>query len=439
MEERRTMELPFKTRILRLTTRRIRETAEILREKASLDPSMRCAAETIVLDVKRRGDPALRRWSRRLDGVNPQKLLATRREIRLASAKVPPKQIEALRFAAQQLRTRALRDLKLLEPYTYLRKGVRIDRVFVPLRSVGCYVPGGSAVYPSSLVMSVVPAKIAGVSRIVVCCPPLPDGTVSPLVAAASEVCEVDEVYKVGGAQAIAAMAYGTESIQPVDKIVGPGGPYVLAAKQFVSNDVGIDLPAGPTELLILAFGRFRAEFVARDLVAQAEHSPLSICGVITDSGRNARNIASVLSTLVDKVPRTEIAKEALERNSFVCITRNRKDAAEFANAFAPEHVHLMGSAEEISNEIRTCGIVLVGDYSSSALSDYSAGSNHVLPTGGLARSQSGLSVWDFVRRMEVVSCSRKGFRGIAWAATSLARAEGLDNHALAVLERLRN
>jgi len=433
------MEISLKIRILRLTSGTIHEIAELMRERASPDPSVRCAVEPIVLDVKSRGDHALRKWTRLLDGANPKEFLATKKEIRSASARVPPKQVKALRFAAQRLRARTMQDLKLLRTYTYLREGVRIDRIFVPLRSVGCYVPLGSTGYPSSLVMSVVPAKIVGVSRTVVCCPPLPDGTVAPLLAAASEVCEVDELYKVGGPQAIAAMAYGTESIEPVDKIVGPGGPHVLAAKQFVSSDVGIDLPAGPSELLILAFGRFRPKFVARDLIAQAEHSPSSVCGVITNSTRNAMRIASTLSALVDKVSRREIVKEALERNSFVCIAKNLKDAAEFANAFAAEHVQLMGSAERILSKIETCGIVLVGHYCSSAVSDYSAGSNHVLPTGGSARSQSGLSVWDFVRRMEVVSCSRKGFRGIACAAMSLARAEGLDNHALAILERLGN
>ena len=285
--------------------------------------------------------------------------------------------------------------------------------------------------------MSAVLAKTAGVARTVVCSPPLPDGTLNPLVACAAALCDVNEVYKVGGAQAIAAMAYGTESIASVDKIVGPGGPYVLAAKQIVSGDVAIDLPAGPTELLVVAFGRFDEGFVARDLAAQAEHSSWSICGFVTDSASNARRVISALSRVLAERGGRQIARKALERSFFVCTAKNLKDAANFANAFAPEHVQLMGSAEKIAKDVKTCGLLLVGDYSPSAVTDYSAGSNHILPTGGLARSYSGLSVWDFTRRAEIVSCTRSGLRRVGQSAVVLARAEGLENHALAILERL--
>jgi len=429
----------LKNRIVRLTAGRIRETARDLRKIAAVDPSVRRVTEKIVLDVRSHGDVALRRWSQRLDGTRPRTLAATKREIRLASAKVPREDTEALRFVAERLRGQALLDMKMVRSSASSRRGVRIARVFPPFDSVGCYVPGGRVAYPTSLLMSAVLAKTAGVARTVVCSPPLPDGGLSPLVAAAAELCEVDEVYKVGGAQAIAAMAYGTESIEPVDKIVGPGGPYVLAAKQIVSNDVGIDLPAGPTELLILAFGEFDEDFVARDLVAQAEHSRWSVCGLVTDSASNARSGISALSRVLDEGGEREIARKALERSFFICIARNPSDAAKFANAFAPEHVQLMGSAKKIAKEIKTCGLLLVGDYSTSAASDYSAGSNHILPTGGLARSYSGLSVWDFMRRAEIVSCTRNGLRSIAQPAILLARAEGLENHAIAILERLRN
>lgn len=433
------MRRSLRTKIVRLTSRTVRETARELREKAALDPSLRRAAEKIVLDVRRHGNSAVRRWSRRLDRARPHKLSATKQEIRVASAKVPAEEIKALRFVAEKLRSQALHDLKMVRPSTSCRRGVRISRIFIPFNSVGCYVPGGRVAYPSSLVMSAVLSKTAGVARTVVCSPPLPDGTLNPLVAAAAEVCEVEEVYKIGGAQAIAAMAYGTESIEAVDKIVGPGGPYVLAAKQIVSNDVAIDLPAGPTELLIVAFGNFDEEFVARDLVAQAEHSPWSICGLVTDSASNARRIMSALSRVLAEGTGREIARKTLERSFFICIAKNLIDAAKFANAFAPEHVQLMGSAQKTARDIKTCGLLLVGEYSTSAASDYSAGSNHILPTGGLARSYSGLSIWDFIRRAEIVSCTREGLRSIAPAAILLARAEGLENHALAILERLRN
>jgi len=433
------MEPHFRTKIIYLTSKNASETAKNLREKVALEPSVRRVAEKIVLDVRKHGDSALRRWSHRLDGTRPLRFAASKREIRVASAKIPSEEIRALKFVAEQLRSQTMLDLKTTRPLTSVRKGVRVSRVFQPFDSVGCYVPGGRVAYPSSLFMSAVLAKTAGVARTVVCSPPLPDGTLNPLVAAAAELCEVDEVYKVGGAQAIAAMAYGTASIEPVDKIVGPGGPYVLAAKQIVSNDVAIDMPAGPTELLVVAFGKFIENFVARDLVAQAEHSLWSICGVATDSASNARRIISALSRVLAEGAGREIARKALERSFFVCIARSLRDAAEFANVFAPEHVQLMGSAREIAGDVKNCGLLLVGDYSPSAVSDYSAGSNHILPTGGLARSYSGLSVWDFMRRAEIVSCSRKGLRNIAQPAIVLARAEGLENHARAVLERLKD
>lgn len=433
------MERPLGTRIVRLTSRNVCETAEGLREKAAFEPSVRRVAEKIVLDVKEHGDSALRRWSQRLDGTRPMRIAATKHEMRVASAKVSSEENKALRFVAEQLRSQTVRDLRMIRPFTSLQRGIRISRVFQPFDSVGCYVPGGRVAYPSSLIMGAVLAKTAGVARTVVCSPPLPDGTLNPLVAGAAALCDVDEVYKVGGAQAIAAMAYGTESIVPVDKIVGPGGPYVLAAKQIVSNNVAIDLPAGPTELLVVAFGRFDEDFVARDLAAQAEHSSWSICGVVTDSASNARRVISALSRVLAEGADHEIARKALERSFFVCTAKNMKDAAKFANAFAAEHVQLMGSAQKIAKDIKTCGLLLVGDYSPSAVSDYSAGSNHILPTGGLARSYSGLSVWDFVRRAEIVSCTRRGLRSVGQPAIVLARAEGLENHALAVLERLRD
>jgi histidinol dehydrogenase len=431
------MEHGLRTRIIRLTSRNVRETAKALREKTAAEASVRRAAEKIALDVKKHGDSAIRRWSHRLDGTRPMNITATKHEIAIASAKVSLEEKRALRFVAEQLRTQAMQDLRMIRAFESRRTGVRIRRVLQPFGNVGCYVPGGRVAYPSSLTMSAVLAKAAGVARTVVCSPPLPDGTLNPLVAEAAVLCGVDEVYKVGGAQAIAAMAYGTESVVPVDKIVGPGGPYVLAAKQIVSSHVAMDLPAGPTELLVVAFGKFNEFFVARDLAAQAEHSSLSICGVVTDSTSNARGVISALSRVLAERGDREIARKALERSFFVCTAKNLNDATKFANAFAPEHIQLMGSAKGIARDVKTCGLLLVGDYSPSAVTDYSAGSNHILPTGGLARSYSGLSVWDFMRRVEIVSCTRRGLRSIGPSAIVLARAEGLENHALAILERL--
>ena len=432
------MERRLEAKIVKLTSRNACEIAKHLRQKAALKPSVIRASEKIVRDVRKHGDAAIRRWSQRLDGTRPRKLLASKSEIRAASAKIPTKEARALKFVAERLRSQTILDMRMMKGFTSVWKGVRIGRAFLPFDSVGCYVPGGRIAYPSSLVMGVVLAKTAGVARTVVCSPPLPNGKLNPLVAAAAELCDVDEVYKVGGAQAIAAMAYGTVSIEPVDKIVGPGGPYVLAAKQIVSDDVAIDMPAGPTELLVVAFGNFDRNFVARDLVAQAEHSPWSICGVVTDSTPNAQGIISTLSEILTEGSGREIAGKALERSFFICIAKNPREATEFANAFAPEHIQLMGAAQRISGDIKNCGLLLVGDHSPSAVSDYSVGNNHILPTGGLARSYSGLCVWDFMRHLEIVSCSREGLRNIAKPAIVLAKAEGLENHALAVMERLK-
>jgi histidinol dehydrogenase len=433
------MERRFKAKIVYLTSRNARETAKNLRQNSALMPSVRRTAERIVRDVRRHGDSSLRKWSQRLDRVGQRQFMASKREIRASSAKVSPDNKKALEFVAEQLRRQTVLDMKIIRPFTSVHKGVRISRIFAPFDSVGCYVPGGRVAYPSSLIMGAILSKTAGVARTVVCSPPLPDGTLNPLVAAAAELCEIDEVYKVGGAQAIAAFAYGTTSIERVEKIVGPGGPYVLAAKQIVSSDVATDLPAGPTELLVVAFGEFNIDFVARDLVAQAEHSPWSICGIVTDSKSNAHGIISRLSGIIGEDAEASVAAEALERSLFVCVARNAQDATDFANTFAPEHIQLMGSAQAISRKIKNCGLILVGDYSPSAVSDYSVGSNHILPTGGLAKSYSGLSIQDFLRRSEIVHCSRTGLRNISQSAVSLARAEGLQNHALAILERLRN
>jgi histidinol dehydrogenase len=426
-----------RTRVIRLTSRSVCETAKALRENAAPEASVRRAAEKIILDVKKHGDSAIRKWSHRLDGTRLTSFAATKREISIASSKVSSEEKRALTFVAEQLRSQVVQDLRMVRPFASRRKGVQIRRVLQPFESVGCYVPGGRVAYPSSLIMSTLLAKTAGVARTVACSPPLTDGTLNPLIACAVLLCDVDEVYKLGGAQAIAAMAYGTESIVPVNKIVGPGGPYVLAAKQIVASDVAIDLPAGPTELLVVAFGKFNEFFVARDLAAQAEHSSWSICGLVTDSTSNARRVISALSRVLAERGDREISRKALERSFFVCTAENLEDATKFANAFAPEHVELMGSAREIEGDIKTCGLLLVGDYCPSAVTDYSAGSNHILPTGGLARSYSGLSVWDFMRRLEIVNCTRRGLHSIGPSAIVLARAEGLENHALAILERL--
>ena len=389
----------------------------------------------IIKKVQMEGDVALVEFTKKFDKVSLDagSLKVSREEISEAYSKVTEDQINALKSMKERLEVvekKVLERLKL----TIKVEGVQIDIRTRPLRRVGCYVPGGKAAYPSTLLMTVVPALIAGVPNIVVCSPPDKNGLPNPLTLVAADICGVYEVYRVGGPQAIAAMAYGTQTINPVDKIVGPGNIYVTMAKMLVSRDVAIDFPAGPSELLVLADETANPRYVALDICAQAEHGPDTVVGLITTSKSLAEKTFREIEELLKLSPRREIIARALLDNGFIAVCKTLEEMIELTNDFAPEHVELMlENPEEAIEKIFASGIILVGPHSPASLSDYYGGTNHVLPTGGYGRFFSALSCLDFVKRVAVLKCSREGLFKAREHIRILSEAENLPCHFKAV------
>jgi histidinol dehydrogenase len=404
------------------------------------DERVESEVKAIISRVVKNGDAALIELSEKFDKarLEPKDLRVTPRETEKAYKAVGKEQIAALK--AMKNKVSAFEKLTLKQAgFETSKDGVTVQNVLRPIESVGCYVPGGQAAYPSTLVMTAVPAKTAGVPRIVVCTPPNAEGTVNPLVLVAADICGVNEIYKVGGAQAIAALAYGTKTIKPVKKIVGPGSKYVTAAKILVSKDVAIDMPAGPSEILVLADETANPRFIALDMVSQAEHGADSVAGLITTSEKLAGEVQGWLAKKAAGAKRGEIVAEALEKYGFIIICRDVAEAVELANVFAPEHVEIMTrNPERIAEKITSAGLILVGLYSPVALSDYGSGTNHVLPTGGFGSAYSGLSALDFVRRVSVVEGSREGLQSVRERVRVLAEAENLPNHYKAVEARFK-
>ena len=394
--------------------------------------------KAIVSTVVKNGDAALITFTEQFDEarLEAKNLRITAREIEDAYDEVDKEQVDALKFMKNKVSAFAKLTLKQVG-FKTSHEGVKVQNVLRPIESVGCYVPGGQAAYPSTLVMTVVPAKVAGVPRIVVCSPPNVKGKVNPLVLVAADICEVNEVYKVGGAQAIAALAYGTETIQPVKKIVGPGSKYVTAAKILVSKDVAIDMPAGPSEVLVLADETANPQFIALDMISQAEHGGDSVAGLITTSEKTALQVQENLVQLVASAPRGEKVSKALEKYGFIVICGSIDEAVALVNRFAPEHLEVMATNAKVLAKKLTAGLILIGPYSPVALSDYGTGTNHVLPTGGFAQAFSGLSALDFTRRVSIVESSRGGLEKAKSAIKVMTEAEDLPNHSKAIEARL--
>lgn len=395
----------------------------------------------IIDDVKRYGDKSLIEYTKKFDNVllEPKDLKVKPKEVEEAYKKLGEKNVLAIKSMKSRLEI-VEREILQKANHEIQLNGIKIKFKLHSIESVGCYVPGGIASYPSTLVMAAVPAKIAGVPRVVVCTPPNSDGTVDPATLVAADLCRVDELYKVGGAQAIAAMAYGTETIKAVAKIVGPGNRYVAAAKRLVAKDTAIDMPAGPSELLILADETADPRLVALDLCSQAEHGPDSVVGLLTTSLELAQKVNLELEMMIKTVPRREIVAEALQKSGFILLCRNIDEMVKFANAFSPEHVEIMTKdSQKIADKIRTAGLVLTGTYSPAALSDYYCGTNHILPTGGFGKVFSGLSVLDFVRRTTIVSCTQEALSEAISVVKFLAEIEGLPNHYRALDGRIKN
>jgi len=413
-----------------LQVRNIDSFVESRRHKTS--EKDRKIVQSILNDVRKNGDSAVKKYEQKFNGRKTSQLRVSAKEINEAKSKISREEVTALRDMSARLlpRQKTLADPRL-ETDSVIRK-------FVPIPSVGCYIPGGQARYPSSVVMSVQTARKAGVKRIVVVSPPGPDGKIDPLTIAAAKMCGATEIYKVGGAQAIGALAYGTKSIPKVDKIVGPGGKFVSIAKSLVNDQVAIDMVAGPTELGIIADASSDPELVALDLISQAEHSSDTMCFVITQSKTVAKQIQKSLEKLIPGTERSSIIKKSISKNGFITVCKNEKEIIELANKIAPEHIELMvKNAKTLSKKITGAGLVLIGKNTPSAASDYLLGTNHILPTNGFGRTRGGLSVLDFLKLQTVIESKKSGLRKISKSLKVLTDAEGLPNHYKAVKRRL--
>jgi histidinol dehydrogenase len=392
-----------------------------------------------VRDVRARGDEAVRDAEERYSGRRPDDLRVSMAAAKQALEACAPELREGLTNAAERIRD--VHEAQLAdERAAWWRVGdddARVGEETRPLRRVGCYVPGGRAAYPSTALMTALAARVAGVDEVVVCVPAAANG-IHPATLAACAIAEVDEIYAVGGAQAVAALAYGTESIARVDKVVGPGSVWVTLAKHEVAMDVGVDGFAGPTEVVVVADGAAPPAFVAADLVAQAEHDPLATAILITDAERLIDRVEEQLAAEVERSPRRPDIEKALEAGGRAVLARDLDQAMEIADAFAPEHLELVcDEAATLMPRMRNAGAVFIGAYSPVALGDYVAGTNHVLPTAGTARFSSPLRVADFFKSTAIVQFSRAGLERVAPSLSAIAHAEGLDAHARALEARL--
>ena len=395
----------------------------------------------IISMVRNEGDNAIVKLTAEFDRVDiaSENLRVTREEIERAYLAVTEEQVSAIKMLKSRvacLEKAILRQIEVAFP----EEGMTVQNMLSPIDSAGCYIPGGQAAYPTTVVMTATPAKVAGVPRVVVCSPPNAEGEINSLVLVAADICGVDEIFKVGGAQAIAALAYGTESIKSVRKIVGPGSKYVTVAKMLVSKDIAIDMPAGPSEILVLADDSANPKFIAADMISQAEHSEDSVAGVITTSKNIAAKVVNWLGKLVSEAERATTIINALSRNGFVISCETTDEMVMLANTFAPEHLEVLTRYPmEIADKITSSGLILIGPYSPVSLSDYGTGTNHVLPTGGFARVFSGLSALDFARRVSVVECSREGLLEFRNHVRVLTKVENLPNHYKAVEARFED
>jgi len=427
-----------------LQVRNIDSFVESRRQKPS--EKDRKTVQAILNDVRKNGDTAVKKYEQKFNGRKTSQLRVSAKEIKEAKSKISRKEYRAIGevgywldfFTERDVRNRVQEAVKksgkdLLEGF-----GVGIERSLVPIPSVGCYIPGGQARYPSSVVMSVTPAKEAGVKRIVVVSPPGRDGKIDPLTIAAAKKFGATEIYKVGGAQAIGALAYGTKSIPKVDKIVGPGGKFVSIAKSLVSDQTAIDMVAGPTELGIIADASSDPKLVALDLISQAEHSKDTMCFVITQSKTTAKQIQKSVEKLIPGTERSSIIKASISKNGFIAVCKNQNEVIELSNKIAPEHMELMvKNAKSLSRKITGSGLLLIGKNTPSAASDYLLGTNHILPTNGFGRTRGGLSVLDFLKLQTVVESKKSRLRNISDSLKALTDAEGLPNHYKAVKRRL--
>ncbi|TPW35285.1 histidinol dehydrogenase [Oecophyllibacter saccharovorans] len=411
----------------------------LLTARGQQGESVAAPVRDIIQDVRARGDAALCELTERFDRVTltPQTLRLTQEEISESAAQVPPETRAALELAAARItafhEAQMPRDLDMTDA-----EGIRLGMRWIALDSAGLYVPGGKAAYPSSVLMNALPARVAGVERLAMCVP-TPGGELNPLVMAAAQLCGVTEIYRIGGAQAVAAMAYGTVTIAPVDRITGPGNAYVAEAKKQVYGHTGIDSIAGPSEIVVVADSSNDPALVALDLLAQAEHDELAQAVLITDDAAFAERVVATVEETLAILSRREIARRSWEDHGAVVVVRDWGEAAEIVNALAPEHLEVMlDDPRAFSAGVRHAGAIFMGRHCPEALGDYVGGPNHVLPTSRTARFSSGLSVFDFLKRTTTIETDAAGLLAIGPAGAELARAEGLEAHGLSLSERIR-
>jgi histidinol dehydrogenase len=396
------------------------------------------AARSIIADVALRGDEALIELSRRFDGVDLDQagLKVRADEVEIAYAACDRKALDALMLARDRIEAYHRRQLPRDDRFTDAL-GVELGSRWTAIEAVGLYVPGGTAAYPSSVLMNAVPAKVAGVPRLVMVVP-APQGRLAPLVLAAAKLAGIDEIYRVGGAQAVAALAHGTATITPVAKIVGPGNAYVAAAKRLVFGKVGIDMIAGPSEVLIMADRTGHPDWIAGDLLAQAEHDASAQAMLITDDPALADAVEGAVAAQLASLPRGSVAGASWRDFGAIILVGVLADAVTLVDAIAPEHVEIAAAdAEALASRIRNAGAIFLGAHTPEAIGDYVAGSNHVLPTARSARFSSGLGVLDFMKRTSIVKCGPDQLRALAPAAIALGEAEGLDGHVRSVAMRV--
>ena len=412
--------------------------ATLLAAKRENAADVDVAVAAIIDNVASRGDAALVEYTNRFDRVEltPARLRLTKGEIAAGADAAPTETVDALRLAAERIESFHRRQLPMMIDYVD-DAGVRLGLRWRPVAAAGLYVPGGTAAYPSSVLMNAIPAKVAGVERLVMTVP-APDGVLNPLVLAAARLVGIDEIYRIGGAQAVAALAYGTATIKAVDKIVGPGNAYVAAAKRRVFGRVGIDMIAGPSEILVVADRRNDPTWIAADLLSQAEHDAAAQAILVTDSSEFAAAIEAAAARHLEHLPRADIARASWQANSAILLVADWNEAAPLIDRIAPEHLELaIDDPDALAARVHHAGAIFLGRYTPEAIGDYVAGPNHVLPTARSARFASGLGVLDFMKRTTIVGCNAASLDALAPAAIRLAEAEGLDAHALSLALRL--
>ncbi|MFP7169277.1 histidinol dehydrogenase [Terribacillus halophilus] len=413
----------------KLTRRRFLEQFCTRKADSGFDPDVLQAVSDILKDVQAEGDQAVRKYTERFDGSTAEQLLVSETEMQEAKAKVTPETLMALEEAAANIR--AFHEKQVSPSRIMLAEdGRQLGQLVLPMERIGIYVPGGKAVYPSTILMNSIPARLAGVKEIIMVTPVKENGDIAPVLVAAAEIAGVDKIYKIGGAQAIGALAYGTETIAPVDKIVGPGNAYVAAAKMLVFGQVGIDMIAGPSEVAIIADETADPAYIAADLLAQAEHDENARVVLLTHSRTLIESVERELEAQLEKLPRKAIASAAISGKSALVLTESVTESFELSNAFAPEHLEIQ-TADPLSSlgKIKHAGSVFLGAYAPTALGDYYGGTNHVLPTNGTARFSSGLSVDDFIKKTTYTFYEKQALQKARTAVTQLTEEEQLTGH----------